>query len=64
MSDKYTKQPTRTGNSYAVGMTLPLDILKKLDDRRGDIPRSRFFLRAIENYLAVSEGAAATKQTK
>ena len=30
---------------------MPLDILEKIDFIRKDIPRSRFLLRMIENYL-------------
>jgi metal-responsive CopG/Arc/MetJ family transcriptional regulator len=33
------------------GITLPKSVLQKIDNRRGDIPRSTFIRRAIENYL-------------
>jgi metal-responsive CopG/Arc/MetJ family transcriptional regulator len=35
-----------------LGITLPISLLKKIDDNRGDIPRSRYIRRAIESYLA------------
>jgi metal-responsive CopG/Arc/MetJ family transcriptional regulator len=34
-----------------LGITLPKSILLKIDQRRGDIPRSRYIRRAIERYL-------------
>jgi hypothetical protein len=34
-----------------LGITLPRSIIQKIDQRRGDIPRSRYIRRAIERYL-------------
>jgi metal-responsive CopG/Arc/MetJ family transcriptional regulator len=34
-----------------LGITLPKSIIQKIDNKRGDIPRSRFIRRAIESYL-------------
>jgi metal-responsive CopG/Arc/MetJ family transcriptional regulator len=34
-----------------VGITLPISILKRTDRARGDIPRSMFIRRAIEQFL-------------
>jgi metal-responsive CopG/Arc/MetJ family transcriptional regulator len=34
-----------------LGITLPKSIIQKIDNRRGDIPRSRYIRRAIESYL-------------
>jgi hypothetical protein len=34
-----------------LGITLPKSIIQKIDQRRGDIPRSRFIRRAVESYL-------------
>jgi metal-responsive CopG/Arc/MetJ family transcriptional regulator len=34
-----------------LGITLPISLLEKIDDKRGDIPRSRYIRRAIESYL-------------
>ena len=33
-----------------IGITLPKSIIQKIDHRRGDIARSRYIRRAIENY--------------
>ncbi len=35
--------------SQSVGISLPVSLLKRIDSERGDIPRSRFFLRMIES---------------
>jgi metal-responsive CopG/Arc/MetJ family transcriptional regulator len=37
-----------------LGITLPKSIIQKIDQRRGDIARSRFIRRAIEKYLGNS----------
>jgi metal-responsive CopG/Arc/MetJ family transcriptional regulator len=34
-----------------LGITLPISLLQKIDNKRGDIPRSTYVRRAIENYL-------------
>jgi metal-responsive CopG/Arc/MetJ family transcriptional regulator len=34
-----------------LGITLPVKLLEKIDNIRGDIPRSRFIRRAVETYL-------------
>jgi metal-responsive CopG/Arc/MetJ family transcriptional regulator len=34
-----------------LGITLPKSIIQKIDQKRGDIPRSRFIKRAVERYL-------------
>ena len=34
-----------------LGITLPRSIIQKIDQRRGDIPRSRYIRKAIERYL-------------
>jgi metal-responsive CopG/Arc/MetJ family transcriptional regulator len=38
-----------------IGITLPKSILQKIDQRRGDIARSRYIRRAIEKYLSSSK---------
>jgi metal-responsive CopG/Arc/MetJ family transcriptional regulator len=35
-----------------LGITLPKSIIQKIDNMRGDIPRSRYIRRAIERYLS------------
>jgi len=47
-----------------IGITLPKSILQKIDQGRGDIPRSRYIRRAIEKYLGskdIDKVAAAAK---
>jgi metal-responsive CopG/Arc/MetJ family transcriptional regulator len=37
-----------------LGITLPKSMIQKIDQKRGDIPRSRYIRRAIERYLGSS----------
>ena len=37
-----------------LGITLPKSIIQKIDNKSGDIPRSRYIRRAIEGYIASS----------
>jgi metal-responsive CopG/Arc/MetJ family transcriptional regulator len=41
-----------------LGITLPIILVKQIENKRGDIPRSTFIRRAIENYL---KGSARSK---
>ena len=34
-----------------LGITLPISLLKQIDNNRGDIPRSKYIRRAVERYL-------------
>ena len=34
-----------------LGITLPKSTILRIDQKRGDIPRSRLFSRAVESYL-------------
>ena len=34
-----------------LGITLPVKLLQKIDNIRGDIPRSKYIRRAVESYL-------------
>jgi len=43
-------------NTVKLGITLPKSIIQKIDQRRGDIARSRYIRRAIEKYLSSSKG--------
>jgi metal-responsive CopG/Arc/MetJ family transcriptional regulator len=45
-----------------LGITLPKSILHKIDQKRDDIPRSRFIRRAIERYLSASSDKAAKRR--
>jgi metal-responsive CopG/Arc/MetJ family transcriptional regulator len=48
-----------------IGITLPKSILQTIDQKRGDIARSRYIRRAVEKYLSSSKDidkvAAAAK---
>jgi metal-responsive CopG/Arc/MetJ family transcriptional regulator len=39
-----------------LGITLPISLLQKIDNNRGNIPRSKYIRRAIENYLKSKGG--------
>ena len=57
-----------------LGITLPKSIIQKIDQKRGDIPRSRYIRRAIERYLGSNsskdidnndnKATAATKKSR
>jgi metal-responsive CopG/Arc/MetJ family transcriptional regulator len=34
-----------------LGITLPISLLRKIDNTRGDTPRSKYIRRAVESYL-------------
>ena len=42
---------TYNDKTEKVGITLPCSLIKQTDRLRGDVPRSRYIRRAIENYL-------------
>jgi hypothetical protein len=67
MYEMYKKQKDRTMRSYCTGISMPLDILQKIDSIRKDIPRSTFLLRLIENNLRVEvlqSGSKVGAQTR
>lgn len=41
-------------SSIAVGISLPANIIKKIDTERGDVSRSRYVLRIIEKMYIVN----------
>ena len=41
-------------SSIAVGISLPVNIIKKIDTERGDVSRSRYVLRLIEKMYIVN----------
>ena len=41
----------KSSRSFKLGITLPKSTVERIDKVRGDIPRSRYILRAIESYL-------------
>jgi metal-responsive CopG/Arc/MetJ family transcriptional regulator len=44
-----------TDMTAKLGITLPKLVIQKIDQRRGDIPRSRFIRRAVERHLGSSK---------
>ena len=49
---------TYNDKTEKVGITLPCSLIKQTDKLRGNVPRSTYIRRAIENYLKsyVTEG--------
>jgi metal-responsive CopG/Arc/MetJ family transcriptional regulator len=41
--------------NISVGISIPQEILKKIDAKRGDIPRSKFVLRMLEKVYVLDE---------
>jgi metal-responsive CopG/Arc/MetJ family transcriptional regulator len=44
------------GRTEKLGITLPILLLKQIDNKRGDALRSKYIRRAIENYLKSKGG--------
>jgi metal-responsive CopG/Arc/MetJ family transcriptional regulator len=42
---------TALDKTQKCGITLPVSLLKQTDKARGDIPRSTFIRRAVEQYI-------------
>ena len=42
---------TKIDRTEKLGITLPKSLLHKIDNKRGDVPRSTFIRRALENCL-------------
>ena len=56
-----------TDMTAKLGITLPKSMIQKIDQKRGDIPRSRYIRRAIEKYLGskdIDKVAAAAKKKR
>jgi metal-responsive CopG/Arc/MetJ family transcriptional regulator len=45
---------TDADRTEKLGITLPISLLKQIENKRGDIPRSTFIRRAVESYLKAS----------
>jgi metal-responsive CopG/Arc/MetJ family transcriptional regulator len=43
-----------TDNTVKLGITLPKSMVQRIDQKRADIPRSRYIRRAVESYLGSS----------
>jgi metal-responsive CopG/Arc/MetJ family transcriptional regulator len=50
------KRTTRDDKTEKVGITLPISLVKQTDKARGDIPRSTFIRRAVEQYIKGNGG--------
>jgi metal-responsive CopG/Arc/MetJ family transcriptional regulator len=46
---------TKSDRTEKLGITLPKSLLRTIDGKRGDVPRSTFIRRAVESYLKVSK---------
>jgi len=46
---------TKMDRTKKLGITLPVSLLKQIENKHGDIPRSTFIRRAVESYLKVSK---------
>jgi metal-responsive CopG/Arc/MetJ family transcriptional regulator len=42
---------TKNDRTEKLGITLPKTLLRTIDNKRGDIPRSTFIRRAVESHL-------------
>jgi metal-responsive CopG/Arc/MetJ family transcriptional regulator len=45
------KRTTKDNKTEKVGITLPIVLVRQTDKARGDIPRSTFIRRALEQYI-------------
>lgn len=52
----------RMDKTIKLGITLPKSLVQQIDRLRGDIPRSRYILRAIENYVSDIDRHAKEKK--
>jgi metal-responsive CopG/Arc/MetJ family transcriptional regulator len=50
-------------NSVPVGISLPKDLIDKIDAKRQDVSRSRYVFRIIEEKFAESKAKAKAKET-
>jgi metal-responsive CopG/Arc/MetJ family transcriptional regulator len=45
---------TKIDRTEKLGITLPISLLKQIESKRGDVPRTTFIRRAVESYLKAS----------
>ena len=50
------ERTTRDDMTEKVGITLPISLVRQTDKARGDIPRSTFIRRAVEQYIQGKDG--------
>ena len=46
-----TTTANKADGTEKLGITLPISLLKQIENKRGDIPRSTYIRMAVENYL-------------
>jgi hypothetical protein len=49
-----TTAANKRDRTEKLGITLPMSLLKQIENKRGDIPRSTFIRRVVESYLRES----------
>ena len=50
------KRTTQDNKTEKVGITLPISLVRQTDKARGNIPRSTFIRRAVEEYIQGKDG--------
>jgi metal-responsive CopG/Arc/MetJ family transcriptional regulator len=50
------KGTTTADKTEKVGITLPIVLVNQIEKARGDIPRSTFIRRAVEQYIKGKDG--------
>jgi metal-responsive CopG/Arc/MetJ family transcriptional regulator len=50
------KSTTLYDKTKKVGITLPISLVKQVDKVRGDIPRSTYIRRSVEQYIQGKDG--------
>jgi metal-responsive CopG/Arc/MetJ family transcriptional regulator len=55
---------TTTDMTVKLGITLPKSILQTIDQKHGDIARSRYIRRAVERYLNSKDTESSQKRRK
>ena len=55
---------TTTDMTAKLGITLPKSMIQKIDQKRGDIARSRYIRKAIERYLDSSNKDTDSSQKR
>jgi hypothetical protein len=64
MTSRTIVAATAMDMTVKLGITLPKSMIQKIDQKRGDIPRSRYIRRAVEKYLSskdIDKVAASAK---
>ncbi len=51
-------------NNISMGISLPKEMLSRIDGERGDIPRSRFILRKLEQVYLLQSDVNSTNDSR